>query len=128
MTEQLELNGKNVEEEFSMRGGKRRRRSCRKRRGGSTRKRRGGSALAQMAVPFGLIALQQVIGESQNQRKLRNIDRSLGRPGTSVIKGAVNVGSGVVRTGLGVVQSVLPGGRTKRRKPARKRKSARKRR
>ena len=116
---------KQVEEDFSMRGGKRRRTRHRRRVGKGTRKRRGGGALAQMAVPFGLIALQQVIGEAQNQRKLRDIDRSLGRPGTSVIKGAVNVGTGVVRTGLGVVQKVMPGGPTKRRK---KRKSTRKRR
>ena len=114
-----------LEEDFSMRGGKRLRTRHRRRGGKGTRKRRGGGALAQMVVPFGLIALQQVIGEAQNQRKLRDIDRSLGRPGTSVIKGAVNVGTGVVRTGLGVVQKVLPGKSAKRGK---KRKGTRKRR
>ena len=98
-----------------------------KRRGGTRRRgRRGGAALAQMVVPFGLIALQQVIGQKSNQKKLRRLDSSLGRPGTSVIKGAVNVGTGVVRTGLGVVQSVLPGSKgTRRRKVKRGRKSRR---
>lgn len=119
-----------TEEEFRMRGG----RSGRTRRGGlrggrrgGTRRRRGGSALAQLAVPFGLIALQQVIGERSNQAKLRSIDKSLGRPGTSVIKGAVNVGSGVVRTGLGVVQGVLPGSRRRKRsrKGSKKRRKSR---
>ena len=95
------------------------------------RGRRGGGALAQMVVPFGLIALQQVIGERANQQKLRSIDRSMGNPGTSVIKGAVNVGTGVVRTGLGVVQSVMPGrkgARTRRRTGKAARKSKRRRR
>ena len=100
-----------------------------KRRGGTRRRgRRGGAGLAQMVVPFGLIALQQVIGERGNQKKLRRLDSSLGRPGTSVIKGAVNIGTGVVKTGLGVVQSVLPGrkgSRTRRRKVKRGRKSRR---
>ena len=89
-------------------GGRRRRRggTHRRRKGRrGTRRRRGGSVLGQLVVPFSLIALQQFVARKTTQKQLRGIDKSLGRPGTTVMKGVLRTlperGVGIIRTVTG---------------------------
>ena len=90
-------------------GGRRRRRggTHRRHRKGrkGTRRRRGGSVLGQLVVPFSLIALQQFVARKTTQKQLRGIDKSLGHPGTTVMKGVLRTlperGVGIIRTVTG---------------------------
>jgi hypothetical protein len=77
-----------------------------------TRRRRGGSVLGQLAVPFSLIALQQFVARKSTQKQLRGIDKTLGRPGTTVMKGVLRT---LPERGVGIIRTVT-GTRKKRRK------------
>ena len=106
-------------------GGRRRRKSHHRRKSHRGRHRRGGSAaLTRFAVPASLYALKQLMEKRSSRKFVRGVDKSLGRPGTTIMR---DVTKGFVGTVDAAGSIVGLNGKKSRRKSRRKsRKSRRK--
>ena len=86
-------------------GGRRHRRHRRSRKGHKSHKKRksrrrhgGASAITRLAVPVSLYAAKQLMQRKKSRKFVRGVDKSLGRPGTRVIRGVARGFVGTART------------------------------
>ena len=85
------------------------------------RKRRGGGAIGRFLVPASLYGLKQLMAKKSSGKFVSGVDKSLGRPGTTIIKDVTKGFVGAVDT----VGSIV-GLKKSRRKSSRRKSSRRK--
>ena len=124
-----------TEDHNDHRGGRRRRRMTHRRRNSHHRRRkshhrrhrRGGSAaLTRLAVPASLYALKQLMEKKSSRKFVRGVDKSLGRPGTTIMRDVTKGFVGTVDAASSVVGLKSRKSRKSRRKSRKSRRKSRK--
>lgn len=102
MENQLEMD---QSDHANQHGGRHHRRHRRSRKGHKSHKKRksrkrhgGASAITRLAVPVSLYAAKQLMQRKKSRKFVRGVDKSLGRPGTRVIRGVARGFVGTART------------------------------
>ena len=91
------------------------------------RHRRGGSAaLTRLAVPASLYALKQLMEKKSSRKFVRGVDKSLGRPGTTIMRDVTKGFVGTVDAAGSVVGLKSRKSRKSRRKSRKSRRKSRK--
>ena len=92
------------------------------------RHRRGGSAaLTRLAVPASLYALKQLMEKKSSRKFVRGVDKSLGRPGTTIMRDVTKGFVGTVDAAGSVVGLRGKKSRKSRRRKSRKSRKSRRR-
>ena len=99
----------------------------RRRKSHHRRHRRGGSAaLTRLAVPASLYALKQLMEKKSSRKFVRGVDKSLGRPGTTIMRDVTKGFVGTVDAAGSVVGLKSRKSRKSRRKSRKSRRKSRK--